>query len=31
MNADWHRARVDCAMQNVARVTSTEALVTGLA
>ena len=31
MNADWHRASIDYAMQNVALVTSTQAVLDALA
>ena len=30
MNADWHRASIDYAMQNVALVTTTDAVIAGL-
>jgi gluconolactonase len=31
MNAEWHRASIDFAMQNVATVTDAEALIKALA
>ena len=30
MNADWHQASINCAMQNVATVTTTQAVIDAL-